>query len=204
MLRQYRSIASPGSAPRGFHRVFARSFLLGLACAVLGLVCSPAALSAAREPKPAAEALWEAFPLNPTGERIRGRAFRPPVQPEAVVRAFKAELAVTQADAPTSGADVILLALLVGVGILSLLAVVVVASGHLRRASVHPRAPSATQKREPSAYISAVFIGTRRVPIIESVARRKQRVVWTTGAAPMIVGLALAALVVVLILLLVG
>lgn len=88
---------------------------VGLALVVALAVSSPAALAASEKPKP--QPLWEAFPLNPTGQRLdsaKQPVLKPPVQgrPEATK--------VEETPAPTSRPGAIALALFAGVALLAL------------------------------------------------------------------------------------
>ncbi len=165
--------------------MFGRSFLLGLAWAALLVFLSPALASAAsREQSPGPKALLEEFPLNPTGERIvsptyaRPGVFRPPVQPAA---------------AHSPGTDLFFLAAIGGGSVVALLALVGLASVLLR--SVSSRGVTTGAQEKPSAYISAVFMGTRRLPVIEGRARRKRRVAWTTEIVRVLVACAVVLVV---------
>jgi hypothetical protein len=91
--------------------------------------------------------------------------------------------------------DIVFLTFLVGVGVVTLLAVALLTSVRLRYASSHRRGLTTRGQEEPSAYVSAVFTGTSRLPVIEGVARRKRRVVWTTETALVLAGCALAVVV---------
>ena len=188
--RQYRFVARPGWPRRVPRRMFGRSSLLGLACVALVVVfLSPALASAARGPGPGPKPLLEAFPLNPTGERIvsptyaRPGVFRPPVQQAAGAR--------------SPGTDLFFLAAIGGGSIVALLALVGLASVLLRSAS--SRGVTTAGQEKPSAYISAVFMGTRRLPVIEGRARRKRRIVRTRETVRVLVGCAVAVVAAVLI-----
>lgn len=90
---------------------------MGLALVALLVVSSPTALAALEDPKQKPQALWEAFPLNPTDERLNSAkqpVLKPPVQgrPEAT----KAE----EVPARTSRSSVIVFALFAGATLLAL------------------------------------------------------------------------------------
>jgi hypothetical protein len=162
--------------------MLARSSLLGLACVALAMTFGPAVVSAAREPASSPDTLLEAFPLNPTGERIVARGatdpgvLRPPEQRVAVARSSEGGPA---GDGGRSGADTFVLAAIGGAGVVVLLAAVGLVSALQRLAS--GRASPTSDQEPPSAYISAVFIGTRRVPIVERVTRPDRDVAWTAA-----------------------
>ena len=189
MRRQHRFVAR-GRSRRLPRRMIAGSFLPGLACLALVAFLSPALASAAREPSPAPNALLEAFPLNPTGERIvsptyaRPGTFRPPVQPAALAR--------------SPDTDLVFLAAIGGVGVVALLALVGLASVLLRWSSSNRSVTTGGQER-PSAYISAVFMGTRRLPVIEGGSCRKPGVVRTKESVRVLVGCAVAVVVALLV-----
>lgn len=96
---------------------------LGLACLVIALVCAPMALGAgAEDPKAGPETLWEEFPLNPTGERLRTSQQQEPQQ--SVFRPPAATQAAKETPTPASGGNAVLLALVAGAGLLVALVVV--------------------------------------------------------------------------------
>jgi hypothetical protein len=190
MLRQHRAVARRGSLRLHRPRVL-RLFLLVLTCAALA-TCGPPGVFAAREPGPAPEALWDAFPLNPTARRIgspTGRAgtLRPPVQP--VVVAQPDPQPASGASSTASGAEPFFLVAIVGGSLVGLLAVAALAAVALRYAAGHRRGATPAQE-EPSAYISAVFVGSRRLPIIEGTTSH------TRNAGRMRAGRALAGCVI--------
>ncbi len=129
-MRRQHSFVARGRSRRLSRRLIAGSLRPGLACLVLVVFLSPALASAAREPGPGPNALLEAFPLNPTGERIvsptyaRPGTFRPPVQPAAVAR--------------SRGTDLVLLAAIGGGSVVALLALVGLATV-LLRSPVRPK-----------------------------------------------------------------
>jgi hypothetical protein len=102
------------------------------------------------------KALLEAFPLNPTGERIDARrpegpaVFRPPVRGAA------------------GGTGLVFVAAIGGAGLLAVSLVLVLA--FFLHALLRP--PGSTT--EPAAYVSAVFVGARRLPVIEGAVRRRR------------------------------
>lgn len=174
------------------HRTLACWLLLGLALVAFIVVSSPVAVSAARDPTSGPKTLWQAFPLNPTGERIVSPisappgVLRPPVQEAAVAPA-------TAREADTSFRSMI------GGGVVALLAVVVLAAVLLRLASAHRRRLATPGHEEPSAYISAVFVGTRFLPVIEGSVRRRRRALRTADIVPVLVGSAIAVAIALLI-----
>jgi hypothetical protein len=176
MPRRYRTVGRPGSLGRDPRRTLARSFLLGLACVAVAVFCSP--ISAAREPRSAPKTLWEAFPLNPTSERIetsptvRPSVLRPPAQPADVAGSRQTTQAVPETTSTGSGSNIGLLALVIAV--VTLPALVFLASTRAKHAAP-PREVDTPSEAEPSAYISAVFVGSRRLPVIEGVTRQRRR-----------------------------
>jgi hypothetical protein len=177
MPRRYRTVCRPGSLGRDPRRILVRSFLLGLACVAVGVFCSP--ISAAGEPRLAPKTLWEAFPLNPTSERIdasptlRPSVLRPPAHPAAVAGGSRQTAqAVAETTSSGSGSNIGLLALVLAV---TLPALVFLASTRAKHAAAPPREVDTPSEAEPSAYISAVFVGSRRLEVIEGVARQKRR-----------------------------
>jgi hypothetical protein len=185
MLRQSRTVARPGSFRRRFGKMFVRALLLAVTGAALVFYSGAAAVSAAREPARAPTKLWRAFPLNPTREHLASppiairSALRPPLRQEAVGQSRVAVPATgeTRSDASRRNvvlfAVVLLFAVLLLVGAVTLVAGLILASARIRTASTGPgwKAPD---EEEPSTYISAVFVGDKRLPIVEGVARRRQ------------------------------
>lgn len=189
MRRQYRFVACPGCSGRSPRKMLARSLLLGLACVVSVMSLGPAAVSAARQPT-APEPLLEEFPLNPTGERIVS-----PPSARPGVGVLRPPVA-SDARSTASGTSPLFLAAVGGAGIVVLLGALILAPVLLRSATKESTAPG---HEKPSAHISAVFIGTRRLPIIEGLARQKARLRWTTATARVLVACAIAAVVALLI-----
>ncbi|CAN5325047.1 hypothetical protein BH20ACT13_BH20ACT13_23350 [soil metagenome] len=103
---------------------------IGLAAAVVAMVVSPTALAVAEKPKPKPDALWEAFPLEPTPERPASTPVPPVREPPAspFLPPSPGSEATTIADAPSeaSGPGSIVLAFAV---LLLLVATVSVLSG---------------------------------------------------------------------------
>jgi hypothetical protein len=134
------------------------------AVAVLGFAM-PGLASGAREPEYVPRALLRAFPLDPTGERIvtpasiRPGVLRPPVH-EAAPQVAEASRAV----------DPLLFAIAGGGGALAL--GVLAAFVWLLLRSGNPRSSA---REEPTAYVSAVFVGTSRLPVIEGSVRFRRR-----------------------------
>jgi hypothetical protein len=193
MPLQHRLLARPSPSGGRSRSTFARSQLAFLAAVLFFGLAS--ASSAAREPGVATKVLLEAFPLNPTGERIvsagdRG-VFRPPVQQVAAVGSPDARSATRAA---ASGANVFVLAVIGGGSIAALLAALAVVLV-LRPASSRPHGPS----EEPSAYVSAVFIGANRLPVIEGSARVRRGVPWAARAVWLLVGCASVGVVALLV-----
>jgi hypothetical protein len=183
------------------HRTFvARSALSAvLACLVLATLSVPAVVGATREPSPGPEKLWKAFPLNPTGKRIgspigRPGIFRPPVRP-AVPPSGGTQPSPGRAPPTTSWADASFLAAVVGGSVVALFAIVLLAAVLFRSAADHRRRPSTAGSEEPSAYVSAVFVGDRRLPIIEGRVSRKGDRVWATAISILLGGGAIALVV---------
>jgi hypothetical protein len=81
MLRRYEAFAPGCSVGPTRTRALVRCAHVGLACLALLVVSAPAALAAPKDPKPAPQKLWEAFPLNPTGERLGRSQETAPAKP---------------------------------------------------------------------------------------------------------------------------
>jgi len=84
-------------------------------------------------------------------------------------------------------------------GGVALLAVAVLAAMLLRLAFAHRRGLADAGHQQPSAYISAVFVGTRFLPVIEGSVRRRRKTVRTADLLPVLVGSAIAVAIAFLI-----
>ena len=168
-----------------------RSLRLGLVCAVLVMLAVPTGISAATTQQAPTKELLEAFPLNPTGERIVSAAspsarpgiFRPPVGRTSVT-------IVPEARAAAGGASAVVLAAAVGGSLFALIGIAIVVWAVLR---------SRSGPEDPSAYVSAVFVGDKRLPVIEGSAPSRRRVVSTRDLVPALVGCAGALVVALLV-----
>lgn len=137
MLRPHESCAHTVTGTPWSSR--ASLFLLAFACVLLVAIAVPAAPAAPGDPKQAAppQELWNAFPLNPKGERLvpeRPRAgpkapFTPPAKPQAVA----------ETPSETSSGDLPGLALVGGAGTFVLLALLGLAAVRLRHGADHRR-----------------------------------------------------------------
>ena len=105
-----------------------RCVRIGLAAAVVAMVVSPTALAVAEKPKP--DALWEAFPLDPTPERPASTPVppvrEPPASPFLPPSPGSEATAITDAPSEASGPGSIVVAFAV---LLLLVATVSVLSG---------------------------------------------------------------------------
>ena len=114
-------------------------FLLVFACVFLVAIAVPAAPAAPGDPKEAAppQELWNAFPLNPKGERLAPE--RPQAGPKAPFTPPAKPQAVAETRSETSSGDVPVLALVGGAGAFVLLALLGFAVVRLRHGADHPR-----------------------------------------------------------------
>ncbi len=211
MLRRYQitvGVASLRRARGGFAR---RRLLVGLAVLAMLTVGGPTALGSSRDSKPELRPLWNAFPLNPAGARLdkprspRGTrgAFRPPAA--QVAQGISSKAAHTSREMPSSGLDIVTIALLTGGGLV-MLALLGLAGTQLRdvfgyRLAPAGRSPSGRHDRRRTAWrgTSGVVItgafGFRKQPLvrrIRRVARRTRKVVWTEDTRPVFVACALS------------
>jgi len=121
-------------------------FLLVFACVFLVAIAVPAAPAAPGDPKEAAppQELWNAFPLNPKGERLAPKGERlaperPQAGPKAPFTPPAKPQAVAETRSETSSGDVPVLALVGGAGAFVLLALLGFAAVRLRHGADHPR-----------------------------------------------------------------
>ncbi len=209
------------------------AFLLALACVVLAAIAAPAVTAAPGDPKQAAppQELWNAFPLDPSSERL-GLAggssvpFTPPGRPEVAA----------EISSEAAGSDLPLLALAGGAGALVVLALLVLAAVRLRHpADRHLSAPlwqgTAGIEANPVARLqqyadvdTAVTRPPGLVPReaenrsdtrrrsrppqaprdLRAVAYRMRHAIWNDDTAPFLVGSAIAILAAFLIVHLAG
>jgi hypothetical protein len=131
------------------------------------LALTASAAAANREQPPPPTTLWEHFPLNPTGERVRERSrvhgvLRPPTAPVATTPGPRG-----------SGTAPIVFATVAAV-VTFVLVFAAFSAGAGRRASRHRRIGTRVERR-PSAYISAFFVGSRWLPVVDEIAGAKTR-----------------------------
>lgn len=136
MLRRYETLVG-GGALRCTRCKFARCLPLGIAFLAL-VLGGPTAAAPSPEPKPTPQTLWEAFPVNPTGDRLapheQARADRSaqPTGESPGTETGPSDVAEAAAETPSGSGNVVFLVLLAGMGVLALLAVVTFASVRLR------------------------------------------------------------------------
>ena len=128
------------------------------ATVTLGPIVSVPRAAAAHDPEPPPTALWEQFPLNPTGERLRTEpnvrdVLRPPTVP----------LATPAPASPGGDSTPFLLA-----GVAAVATLVLVLAGFSVGAGLtsgrHRRTGS---ERRPTAYVSAFLVGSRWLPVVD-------------------------------------
>jgi len=132
MLRLHEACARAHTGRGTAWSIRVSSFLVVAACA-WSVAIAPEAFAAPGDPKQAAppQELWNAFPLNPKGERLAPKRqqappkapFTPPAEPQAVA----------ETPPETSSRDLPLPALILGAGAFVLLALLVLAAARLRR-----------------------------------------------------------------------
>lgn len=151
----------------GRHRVV----ILGVAGALLLAVGDAFAVSA-EQPRPTAQPLWDAFPLDQAGQLAnRSKPVERPTQRSTARR--DAAPHAPSADARSRARIVALVGI---AGVLALLTGGLLASARSMSSTSGPRRRSPTSRRKPSAYISAVFVGERRLPVIEARPGKKRMV----------------------------
>jgi hypothetical protein len=111
--------------------------------------------------------LWQQFPLNPTGQELRERpavqrVYRPPVPPQA-------STPPPRADGTAPVVFACLAALLTFVLVFGAL------SAGARFTAVRRVRTGTPSERRPAAYVSAFFVGSRWLPVVEGIARPKPR-----------------------------
>ena len=139
MLRPHESCARAHTVTGTPWSSRASLFLLAFACVLLVAIAAPAAPAAPADPKQAAppQELWNAFPLNPKGERLVPE--RPQAGPKAPFTPPAKPQAVAETPSETSTGDVPVLALVGGAGAFVLLALLGFAAVRLRHGAVNPR-----------------------------------------------------------------
>ena len=234
MLRPHETCAREHTATRTCWSSLTSLFLLAFACVVLVAVVVQGAPAAPGDPKPAAppQELWNAFPLNPKGERLGSHAgskapFTPPAKPQAVA----------ETPPKASRSDLPVLALAGGAGALIFLALLGFAAMRLHRVAGRRRrsaplwqgtagiemSPVARLQQyedvdvaltRPSRFAARDIehrSGARRRPQhprayrdLHATLHRIRRAIWNEDTAPVIVGCAIAIVVAFLIVYLVG
>jgi hypothetical protein len=164
-LRQCRVQAVPRTGVRArASSLAALAVVVALGC-LLALTASAAAANGEEPPPPTT--LWEHFPLNPTGERLREGssvrgALRPPTAPVA-----------TAPRPPESGTAPIVFAIVAAVATF-VLVLAVFSAGARFRAGRHRRIGTGGERR-PSAYVSAFLVGSRWLPVVDEIAGAETR-----------------------------
>jgi hypothetical protein len=153
----------------------------------VGPFLAAASASAADDPQPPPTTLWQHFPLNPTGQRLRE-------QPEVrgVLRPPRPEPA-----SPGGGSTP---ALFAGVAALATFVLVLAAFSIGAGLTSGRRARTGTAERRPAAYVSAFFVGSRWLPVVDEASGIEAR---RSSAGPRVavaVGLAVAFAVALLVL----
>jgi hypothetical protein len=90
-----------------------------------------------------------------------------------------AERAVGETRSAAPWRDVVLFAVVLLVGVVVLVAGLILASALMRTPPTRPPRRKAPDEEDLSPYISAVFVGDRRLPVVEGVAHRRRK-----GPAP--------------------
>ena len=209
-------------------------FLVAFACVVLVAIDAPVAPAASGDPKPAAppHELWNAFPLNPKAERLGSYAgpkapFTPPAKPQAVAETPPES---SRSDLPllalAGGAGALIFLALLGFAAMRLHRV----AGRRRRAAPLWQGTAGIEMspvarlqqyedvdvalRRPSRLAARDIehrSGKRRRPQhprarrdLHATLHRIRRAIWNEDTAPVIVGCAIAIVVALLIVYLVG
>jgi hypothetical protein len=162
-LRQCRVQAVPRTGARA-SPLAARAVVVAFGC-LLALTGSAAAAN--REEPPPPTTLWEHFPLNPTGERLRAGSrvrgvLRPPTGPVATTPGPRG-----------SGTPPIVFATVAAV-VTFVLVLAAFSAGAGLRASRHRRIGTRVERR-PSAFVSAFFVGSRWLPVVDDIAGAETR-----------------------------
>ena len=243
MLRRHVTLAD--SSQRIRCRAVVSWSLPAVASLAVLIAGSPPAGAVARQAKPAPQTLWSSFPLNPTGERLGPKVSLPTRatpspslrRPDAVAGPSAGGGAADAGWSP--GSDVIAVALVAGIGFVSLFALVGLAGTRLRhaiglpswhvarpvpgtgvsdlaralagfveRASRrvalgHPRARQAG--RSPGRVRGVLLVPLRLLPAkLGRLARQTRSAVWTGYSAFVLVGCALAVVLALLVVRMVG
>jgi hypothetical protein len=165
MLRRHQTFAN--SLQHAGCRTVAPWLIPAAASLVLMIAASPRALAAPRHAKPAPQTLWNSFPLNPTGERLgpkasvttRTIALPSPRVPQAVAGSSSR---ARGAEAASSRSDLVVVALVAGVGFVALFALVGLRGAPLRSVVRHPAglAPRLRPRIRDGTDLSGALVGS--------------------------------------------